>query len=63
MNKFEQSCAKFKKKYGYNTPKQIKVLDEIKRQRRQKPYRYNSYNSYDMQQDSDFRSAFDWGSQ
>ena len=27
MNKFELSCEEFKKKYGYNTPKQTKVLE------------------------------------
>ena len=32
MNKFEESCKRYKEKYGKNTPKQIKVLNQIKKE-------------------------------
>lgn len=69
--KFEESCKKFKEKKGYNTPKQLKVLEEIRKEREReakyhpKQYKRDSdyYHDYDMQRDSDFASSYDWGSQ
>ena len=40
MNKFELSCFEFKQKYGYNTPKQIEVLEQIKKEQEQKFLRW-----------------------
>jgi hypothetical protein len=44
MNNFEKSCKDFKKKYGKNTPAQLRVLKQIRKEK-QNPKRFKP-NSY-----------------
>jgi hypothetical protein len=66
MSKFEESCKRYKEKYGKNTPKQIAVLNQIKKEKNSnihiKRKNYN-WNNWSREDDADFRSCFEWGSQ
>lgn len=66
MTKFEKSCKEFKKRNGYLTVNQQKVLDQIEKERRKKTTKRiitPPRSEWDREDDSLFASAFDWGSQ
>ena len=63
MTNFEIGCAKFKEKYGYLTVKQLRVLVKIKQERKIKNSSKTYYDDTQMEINSDFAMAHDWGSQ
>ena len=73
-NEFVKSCINFFKERNFLTDKQINVIRSIQEEKTKRPkYRYTrSYSSgyyndgppgWTREDDRDFASAFDWGSQ
>ena len=53
MNNFEISCFKFKEKFGYNTSKQIQVLEQIKIEKLRPRRNYGGFSTGYSQLDFD----------